>query len=327
MSDLVKDKPATISAMFRDIRFLIYDGFQILDAAGPSAAFEIAARLQPEAYRISVLSLSGGRVRSSSGCVMDSGVLCVGPPGSTLVVVGGQGVDAAADEPVLLEFVRSESSRGRVAAVCTGVFVLAAAGLLNGRKATTHWRRSSDLRAAYPDIDLRVDSIYQNDGHIWTSAGISAGIDLALAIIASDLGEVVARNVAREMIVYFKRPGGQSQHSALLEMSTDVGRMGPVLDYIRGNLHGSLSVEALASRAGMSQRHFTRVFRAEVGMSPARAVERLRIEAAAARLESGASSVGVVAMDCGYASVNALRRAFLRWEGKTPNQLKRGNVD
>ena len=168
----------------------------------------------------------------------------------------------------------------RIASVCSGAFLLAEAGLLTGRRATTHWGRTAQFAAAYPDVRLEADRIFVRDGAIWTSAGITAGIDLALALIAEDLGEKTARQTAEQLVVYRRRPGGQSQFSALIEMERPDGRFGPLLGWARERLHEDLSVTRLAERAAMSERNFQRRFRDETGLTPARAIERLRVEAA-----------------------------------------------
>jgi transcriptional regulator GlxA family with amidase domain len=195
--------------------------------------------------------------------------------------------------------------------------------LLDGERATTHWSRTPDFRKRFPDVRLEADRIFVRAGKIWTSAGISAGIDLSLALIAADLGEAVARRTAQELVVYYRRPGGQSQFSALLELERADGRFGALLDHVREHLDSRLGVEVLARRAGMSPRHFAREFSAELGVTPARAVERLRTETAHAALASGAASLEEVARRCGFGSAERMRRAFLRVYGKSPSAVKR----
>jgi transcriptional regulator GlxA family with amidase domain len=222
-------------------------------------------------------------------------------------------------------FVQRCAERGaRIASVCSGSLLLAAAGLLDGRRATTHWSRSAQFQREYPQVQLDADRIYVREGRVWTSAGISAGIDLALALIAEDLGDSIARKTARQLVVYYRRPGGQSQFSSLLELDRSAqGRFRALLDHVRRHLRERHSVEDLAERACMSPRHFARLFRAEIGTTPAKAVEKLRVEAARAALESGAGSVQRVALDCGFGDVERMRRSFLRLLGVAPSALKR----
>lgn len=312
--------------MTRCLRFVLYPGFQLLDLAGPVAAFEAANDLVADSYRVELVSLEGGAVFSSSGlslisvCLVNTQSLSFD---STLLTVGGHGVNAASENSELLALLRLQAaSAGRLASICSGTFLFAAAGLLQGKTVTTHWKRSNDFRRRFPEVLLEADRIFVNDGNFWSSAGISAGIDLALALIAADLGEVVARQVARQLVVYYRRPGGQSQYSALLELSDGQGRFAELLDYIRSHLDQPLTVEDLAARSCMSPRHFSRAFSAETGCTPAKAVERLRIEAAAAALEKG-SAVQTVAKQCGFAGPETLRRAFLRIRGLPPSALRR----
>jgi len=207
--------------------------------------------------------------------------------------------------------------------VCSGAFVLAAAGLLDGRRATTHWARAAEFARTYPCVKVEPDRIFIRDGDIWTSAGITAGIDLALALVAEDLGEAAAKRAAQQLVVYHRRPGGQSQFSALLETDRADGRFSPVLSWARERLGERLSVERLADRAAMSPRHFARAFTAETGMTPAKAVERLRLEAARERVESGAEPIEGVATHTGFGDPERMRRAFLRAFGQPPQALRR----
>jgi len=265
------------------ILFVIYPDFQILDAAGPIAAFEIAARYSRGGYRLRVASCEGGLIASTSGVAFPSEPL-KGMALSridTMFIVGGAGVREAANDPRLVKVAqRAARVCRRTASVCSGAFVLAAAGLLDGKAATTHWESAHLLQRLFPETRVQADRIYVKDGAIWTSAGISAGIDLALAMIGEDHGADLARDVARQMVVYAQRPGGQTQHSALLDMTPASDRFAPLFAWIREHLSEDLSVERLANQAGMSARNFARSFAAETGMTPAKSVERLRIEAA-----------------------------------------------
>lgn len=310
--------------MARKLVFAVFPDFQLLDVAGPIAAFEMANRMEPRAYELTLAGQAGGALKSSSGTTLLTIPFAQVFDADTVIAVGGEGVLEAAACAEILDFIRDLSQKARrMASVCSGAYLLASAGLLNGRKATTHWQRSADFRRRFPDVFLDEDRIYVNDGHIWTSAGISAGIDLSLALIADDLGEKVARQVAHQLVVYYRRPGGQSQYSALLEMGMGDGRFAGLLDYIRSNLDKPLMVSDLADQACMSPRHFARCFTSEIGITPARAVERLRVEAASAALESGNGSVQVVARQCGFTDVERMRRAFIRLKGIPPSAVKR----
>ncbi len=310
--------------MSRKLVFIVFPGFQLLDVSGPIAAFEMANRLVAEAYELTLTSQEGGSVESSAGITLLTTPFSQVSEADTLVAVGGEGVIDAASSVGVQDFILELSKTARrVSSVCSGAYLLAVAGLLRGRKVTTHWRRSGDFRRRFPEVLLDEDRIYVNDGNIWTSAGISAGIDLSLALIADDLGEKVARQVAHQLVVYYRRPGGQSQYSELLEMGVGCGRFASLLDYIRNNLDKPLMVDDLADQVCMSPRHFARCFTCEVGTTPARAVERLRVEAASAALEAGNCSVQVVARQCGFMDVERMRRAFIRLKGVPPSTIKR----
>jgi transcriptional regulator GlxA family with amidase domain len=310
--------------MTRRIDMLIYPDFQLLDAAGPIAAFEVAERYYPGSYALRVVATKAGLVRSSSGVSLPASRF--GRPGrlDTLMISGGDGSRAAALCKVTRRFVLSGAvSARRVATVCSGTYILAAAGLLDGKCATTHWSRSADFTRRFPKVRLDSDRIFIKDGKIWSSAGVTAGIDLSLALIAEDLGELVARRTAQQLVVYYRRPGGQSQFSALLDMQHADGRFAELMDHIRGNLGQRLAVEDLAQYCSMSPRNFARLFQAEIGVSPAKAVERLRVETAKASLESGAQSNQRIARDCGFGTAERMRRSFVRVLGNSPSALKR----
>ncbi len=313
--------------MPRRIVLLIYPDFQLLDAAGPIAAFEIADRYVPGSYAVRVAAVEPGLIASSSGASMHA--VSAGPARDvdTLIVAGGYGTRAAAECPRTRRLVRTCSAGARrTASVCSGAYVLAAAGLLDGRCATTHWSRTQDFARRFPQVRVDADRIFVKDGKFWTSAGITAGIDLALALIGEDLGEQVARLTAQQLVVYHRRPGGQSQFSPLLAMERVDGRFAALLDHIRGHLRDRLSVADLASLTCMSPRHFSRVFAAEVGVAPAKAVERLRVDAARAALESGSGSLQRVALACGFGSAERMRRSFVRILGASPSLLKRRSL-
>ncbi|HEY7996545.1 MAG TPA: GlxA family transcriptional regulator, partial [Steroidobacteraceae bacterium] len=303
----------------RRIGFLIFPDFQLLDAAGPIAAFEIAARLRPGSYELRILAARAGRIVSSSGATLEAQALPRPQSLDTVLVAGGEGTYAALECLPTRRFLRGCAARARrVASVCSGSFLLAAAGLLEGLAATTHWSLTERFRRAFPNVRLEPDRIFVRAGKVWTAAGISAGIDLALALIGEDLGEEVAQRTAQQLVVYHRRPGGQSQFSALLEMERAAGRFAGLLEHVRTHLEGPAGVEALAARCCMSPRNFARAFRAETGLTPAKAVERIRADAARALLQSGAASVQTVAARCGFGDPERMRRAFVRLFGASP---------
>ena len=310
--------------MTRAIGFLIFPDFQLLDAAGPIAAFEIAGRYVEGAYTLHVLAVTDGPVASSSGATMVAAPLAEAPALDTLVIAGGEGTRDAAQDPALLGYVMAVSGRvRRIASVCSGSYILAEAGLLDGKRATTHWSRSAHFARRYPQVRVEPDRIFIRDGMIWSSAGITAGIDLSLALIAEDLGEAAARRTAQQLVVYRQRPGGQSQFSALLELERPGGKFGPLLAWARERLDETLSVEDLAAEAAMSPRNFARRFAAETGLTPARAVERLRVEAARAQVEDTADPIDWIARATGFGDQERMRRAFLRAFGQPPQSLRR----
>jgi transcriptional regulator GlxA family with amidase domain len=306
------------------IGILVFPDFQLLDAAGPIAVFEIAARFAGVPPSIKVLAVTPGAVRSSSGVELLARGLRSAGAISTLIVVGSEKVPVATTSKRTLSFVRTMAKRGvRVASVCSGAYILAAAGLLDGRRATTHWWNTRHFVSSYPKVKLEPDQIYVRDGNIWSSAGITAGIDLALAMAAEDFGEKIAKNTARQLVVYDRRSGGQSQFSSLLELKAPDGRFGPLLTWAREHLDAPLTVEDLAEQAGMSSRHFTRAFVAETGSTPSKAVERLRIEVARQRVQSSGEAIERVAQLTGFRDPNRMRRAFIRAFGQPPQSLRR----
>ncbi|HEX5515229.1 MAG TPA: GlxA family transcriptional regulator [Gammaproteobacteria bacterium] len=303
------------------IDVLIFEEFQLLDASGPIAAFEIATGFHPGAYQINAVAVAAGPIRSSSGIALHAAALADGA--DTLLIAGGEGVRAAARCRRTTAYVQALAQAGaRVASVCTGSFVLAAAGLLSGRRATTHWAETARFARLFPDVQLDSDRIFTRDGKVWTSAGVTAGIDLALALIAEDLGERTARDTARQLVLPYRRSGGQSQFSSFLE-SQRGGRFSAVLDWARDHLAQPLSVEQLAERAAMSPRHFARAFKRETGVTPAKAIERLRLEAARARLEADIDPVDRIADLTGFGDAERMRRAFVRSFGQPPQALRR----
>jgi transcriptional regulator GlxA family with amidase domain len=310
--------------MTRTVGVLIFPQFQLLDAAGPLTVFEAAGReTAPSAYRLRVMAHEAGLVASSSGVQLVAEPL-IKQPLDTLLVVGGRGTRDAYAAAEILAYVRAAAARARrTASVCSGAFILAAAGVLDGKRATTHWGRAADLARLYPQVRVEADRIFTRDGAIWTSAGITAGIDLALALVAEDLGEAVAKRAAQQLVVYHRRPGGQSQFSALLEADRPDSRFSPLLAWARERLSERLSIERLAERAAMSPRHFARAFAADTGMTPAKAIERLRLEAAREAVESGAAPIEQVAAHAGFGDPERMRRAFLRAFGQPPQAIRR----
>jgi transcriptional regulator GlxA family with amidase domain len=310
--------------MPRAIGVLIFPQFQLLDATGPITVFEVAGReTMPPPYRLRLMARVAGPVASSSGAQLIAEPL-IDEPLDTLLVAGGWGTREAHASPETLAYVRAAAARARrTASVCSGAFVLAAAGLLDGRRATTHWGRAADLARLYPQVRVEPDRIFVRDDTVWTSAGITAGIDLALALVAEDLGEATAKRTAQQLVVYHRRPGGQSQFSALLEADRPDSRFSPLLAWARERLNERLSVERLAERAAMSPRHFARAFAADTGMTPAKAVERLRLEAAREEIESSAAPIERVAAHTGFGDPERMRRAFLRAFGQPPQALRR----
>jgi transcriptional regulator GlxA family with amidase domain len=305
------------------IGVLIFPDFQLLDAAGPISTFEIGSRFSGGTSAIRAIAIEPGPVKSSSGVEM---VARSTRPAAitTLIVSGGEGVRAAARCARTLAFVRGIAKRGvRVASVCSGAYILAEAGLLDGKRATTHWQRTRHFIATYPKVKLEPDQIFVRDGDIWTSAGITAGIDLSLAMIAEDFGEEIARKTARQLVLYHRRSGGQSQFSSLLELKAPTGRFAPLLAWAREHLDAPLTVEDMAEQAGMSARHFTRAFVAETGTTPSKAVERLRIEVAKARVQSSSEAIERVAETTGFRDPERMRRAFIRAFGQPPQSLRR----
>jgi transcriptional regulator GlxA family with amidase domain len=309
----------------RDIGVLIFEGFQMLDAAGPISVFEMPIRgMSPPPYNLTVYSMTGGPVRASSGVCLCSQKLPADLTLDTLIVSGGEGTREVMRDKELLNAIKDLSSRTRrTTSVCSGSILLAAAGLLNGRRATTHWRRCPDMARHFPAVTIEADRIYVQDGKFWTSAGITAGIDLALALVEDDLGPEVARRSARELVVHHRRHGGQSQFSVMQDVKLVSGRFDALIDWIRTHLSSDLKVEQIAEQAGMSPRNFARVFRSETGTTPARFVEKLRLESARQRVETTSISLQQIAKETGFGDAERMRTAFIRAYGQPPMVLRR----
>lgn len=300
----------------RDVLLAICDGVVLLDVAGPVEVLHGAG------YRVRLASPDGRPVRTTAGIPIgvELALADVRLPVDTLIVPGSPPGAGNGPSPTLVDHVRRLSGHvRRLASVCTGAFVLAEAGLLDGRRATTHWAACGDLAGRFPRVTVEPDAIYIRDGPVLTSAGVTAGIDLALAIVDEDQGPEAARTVAKHLVVFFQRPGGQSQFSVRGAVAPSGGAtLRPVLDAVAANPAGDHSLAAMATRAAISKRHLTRLFRREVGTTPAQYVERIRVEAAQALLESGDAGVESIARFCGLGTGETLRRAFLRTIGTTP---------
>ena len=312
----------------RTVLIVLFDGVQSLDVTGPLEVLANAVDHQGNrAYQVRTASLGGAAVRTTSGLAIipdgDLSDLSEREPPDLLIVPGGAG--ASRRDPDLVAWVRAHGPQARrLASVCTGAFLLAAAGLLDGRRVTTHWGRCAALQQEYPSIDVDPDPIFIIDGRIATSAGVTAGIDLALALVEEDLGRDTALVVARQLVVFLRRPGNQAQFSA--QLSAQVASRAPLRDvqqWITEHPADDLSVDVLAGRASMSPRHFARAFAAEVGMTPGRYVERTRLEAARRHLEDTAEGVEQTARACGYGTPEAMRRAFVEAVGVSPAEYRR----
>lgn len=307
------------------IGFLLADGFQTMALAG-QAVFEVAnMELGEPFYAIDTWSARGGEVRSSLGMTVSTRPLSAARGRIDSWLVGGV-LDPRRDhaEAAVLRFLRREATRARrIAGICTGGFVLAEAGLLDGRRATTHWAFAADMQQRHPAIQLEADRIFVVDGPFWTSAGMTAGLDLALGMVEEDLGADVARSVAHQLVMHQRRSGGQSQHSEMLELAPKSDRIQASLDYAQRHLSRPLDVEELAGVAHLSPRQFSRVFAAETGQSPAKAIERLRTEAARLMIERSRHPLEVVARETGFRDRRHLREAFLRVFGVPPQAMRR----
>ena len=311
--------------MPRSIAIVIHPGFQMLDAVGPSTVFEIAERFCPGSFDVVVLAPEpekvDGQVASSSGLRLAAGPLA-DHAFDTIVVSGGEIITSLPALHELLAWLRLARAR-RIASVCSGAFILAEAGLLDGRRATTHWGSTDRFRRSYPAVKLDPERIFIRDGPIWTSAGITAGIDLALALVEEDLGADIARRTAQQLVVHQRRPGGQSQFSALVELGGRTGRFEELVGWMRSHIAEPLTVERLADEAAMSPRNFARAFAAETGTTPAKAVERLRLETARTAVEASHAPLERIAEEAGFGDSGRMRRAFLRGFGQPPQALRR----
>jgi transcriptional regulator GlxA family with amidase domain len=306
----------------RRIVILAFEGVQTLDVTGPYEVFSIANRLSRGSYSVEIVAPEAGALHTGSGLaiVADRAASGVRGPIDTLLIAGGDGVLRAVEDDRLVRWVKRAAARSRrVASVCTGAFLLARAGLLDGRRAATHWAAADELARRHPAVQVDSEAIFIRDGDVWTSAGVTAGMDLALALVEEDLGRPVALETARWLVLFVRRPGGQSQFSSHLR--AQVAERQPLRElqeWITANLGADLSVPALAARACMSERNFARAFGREVGMTPGAYVEALRVDHARLRLEATGQKLEAVAHDCGFGTVETMRRAFHRRLGVGP---------
>jgi transcriptional regulator GlxA family with amidase domain len=314
---------ATTSTM-RTIWFVVFPGFELLDLGGPLCAFNLAIDFHAAPYAVRLVSTRGGLVPGSSGVSIDTAVPDATGHVDTLITVGASTIDTLENQEETVGFLRATAPRARrKASICTGAFLMAQAGLLDGYRATTHWRYAGELQRRYPALKVDADRIFIREDAVWTSAGITAGIDLALAMIEEDCGTEVSKIIARDLVVYHRRSGGQSQFSTLLDLEPRPGRIREALSYARAHLRERLSVDRLAEVACISPRQFARQFVAETGETPARAVERLRCEAAIPRIENSSEALEQIALHVGFGDLERMRRACLRIYGHPPQALRR----
>lgn len=318
-------QPEPRAAGVRRVVVVGFAGVQALDLLGPIEVLHTASRIAGEVSGYEIEVVAPGPIQTSSGIGLESKPLSSARgPIDTLLVAGGTGVVAAAQDSILIEWIAGAAERSRrVTSVCTGAFLLARTGLLEGRSATTHWASCELLAESYPGVRVEPDRIFVRDGELWTSAGVSAGMDLALALVEEDLGHAIAVETARWLVLFAKRPGGQAQFSSALDLQRSERRpLRAVQDWIASNLEADLSVERLAERAGMSVRGFSRAFSRELGITPASYVEAVRIEHARGALESSQAKVETIACRSGFGTPETMRRAFGRRLGVSPAEYR-----
>jgi transcriptional regulator GlxA family with amidase domain len=318
----------------RIVCMLVYAGAQSLDISGPLEVFALASRQaqddhsgQPPLYRLHIVAMRDEPVTMAAGMRLLPDMPCTSLPNDTdtLLVCGGMGdaLDCARADAALVEWLALSAARvRRVASICSGALLLAEAGVLDGRQATTHWSDLHELRTRYPKVRVESDAIYTRDGDVWTSAGITAGMDLALAMVAADHGQALALKVAKRMVMASKRSGGQSQFSSQLQAQDLPDQFEQLASWIAANLQARLDIDLLAARLHISSRQFTRRFHATFGTTPQKYVEQQRIEAAKPLLESTAKEIKRIAAECGFASDEAMRRAFTRQLGVSPRDYR-----
>ncbi len=297
-------------------------GHDPLDLAGPLSAFNhVVTTVGRTPYDLYVISQAGGLVAGNTGLPIET--TSIGKHTFDTVIFIGGDIDPMLESENIAAAKKLSAKASRVASVCTGAFLLAETGLLNDRRVTTHWRYTAQLQSRFPRTTVEGDSIYIADGRIWTSAGIASGIDLALAMIERDMGTETARNVSRHLVVPYRRPGGQSQFSAMSQMDPESDRIRIALNFAREHLTEALPVERLADVANLSPRQFGRAFRRETGETPAKAVERLRVEAARLRLQDGSEPIEQIALAVGFTDPERMRRAFIKLYGHPPQSIRR----
>jgi transcriptional regulator GlxA family with amidase domain len=313
----------------RVVELLAFPLVQLLDVTGPFQVFASANDLVLEAggrppYDLRVVARSGAQVTASAGLTLSTRPLpSAGVAVDTLMVAGGQGVEAAAADPVIIEWVQKRARRARrIASVCTGAFLLAASGLLDGRRAATHWSYCAELARRFPKVRVESDPIFVRDGPVWSSAGVTAGIDLALALVEEDLGPTLALAVARYLVVFMKRPGGQAQFSTALSLQAADDKFGALHEWINNHLADDLPLPVLADQAGMSERSFSRRYAEATGLTPARAIERLRVDVARRLLSESGLPAKRISQRCGFGSEETMRRSFLRLLAVTPQDYR-----
>jgi transcriptional regulator GlxA family with amidase domain len=313
----------------RVVELLAYPAVQLLDVTGPLQVFATANTLaakhgEARPYDIRLVAPGGQSVTASAGVALAAQPLSDAQTSvDTLVVAGGENLDATSTDPVLVDWVRGRSRQARrIVSICTGAFILGASGVLDGRRAVTHWLYCAELARRFPAVRVECDSIFVQDGAVWTSAGVTAGIDLALALVEEDLGRTLALAVARYLVVFLKRPGGQAQFSATLSLQVAEDKFGALHAWIGANLAEDLSLAVLANQAGMSERSFSRHYAESTGLTPARAVERLRVEGARRLLLDTRLPVKRVSQRCGFGSEETMRRSFLRLLSATPQDYR-----
>jgi transcriptional regulator GlxA family with amidase domain len=313
----------------RRVDVLAFPDVQLLDVAGPVEVFhaandQAARRHASSPYAIRLIAPGGGRISATSGVAFATEPLPdPAEPLDTLIVAGGQGVMSAAEDKGVVDWLRVRASAARrTASVCTGAFLLAAAGLLDGRRAVTHWEYRELLSRRHPGVTVERDPIFVQDGQVWSSAGVTAGVDLSLALVEEDLGREIALAVARHLVVFLKRPGGQAQFSEVLALQSAEDRFGALHDWIRKHLADDLSLAVLAGQAGMSERSFSRHYAGVTGQTPARAIERLRVEEARRLLSETRLPAKRISQRCGFGSEETMRRSFLRLVAVTPQDYR-----
>ena len=315
--------------MTRTIHVLAFNNAQVLDVTGPLQVFATTNDLarqrgQPLPYAVSVIAAQADPVMTSAGLALVAEPLpAADTPCDTLVIAGGWGVYGAAEDAALVDWVTQKARHTRrMTSVCTGAFLLAASGLLDGCRVATHWTRCEELARKFPSLTVEANPIFIQQGSVWTSAGVTAGIDLCLALVEEDLGRAVALEAARHLVVFLKRPGGQAQYSVALSLQKGDGRFADLHAWMAENLTLDLNIPTLAAQAGMSERSFVRHYRAETGQTPARAVELIRVETARRQLADSTASIKRIAVQCGFGCEETLRRSFLRALEVTPQAYR-----